>query len=175
MRHRIINDYFEWLYSMVCDKPNMHYRRLLMHLHNVEFTYFVGNDDNRAEDGMDLRDLFAYDRNYRDVELALDDPCSVLEMLVALAHRCEEHIMEDLDIGDRTGQWFWLMIENMGLLDMDDDNYDEEVVDDAIRVLLNREFEPDGARGIFSIPNCKYDLREVEFWFHLCWYLNTIV
>lgn len=175
MRHRIINDYFDWLYSMVCDETHGSYRRLLMHLHNVEFTYFVGNDDNRAEDGIELRDRFADDRNYRDVELALDKPCSVLEMLVALAYRCEEHIMEDLDLGDRTGLWFWTMIENMGLLDMDDYNYDEEIVENTIQVLINREFAPNGEGGLFTIPDCEYDLRKVEFWYHLCWYLNTII
>ena len=33
--------------------------------------------------------------------------CSVLEMMIALAIRCEEHIMDDPDVGNRTGQWFW--------------------------------------------------------------------
>lgn len=42
-------------------------------------------------------------------------PCSVLEMIIALAIRLEEHIMDDPDIGNRTGQWFWDMIVSLGL------------------------------------------------------------
>jgi hypothetical protein len=102
-------------------------------------------------------------------------PCSILEMMVALAIRCEEEIMYDPDIGDRTAQWFWCMIANLGLGGITDDVYDRAYVDDILIRLLYREYEPDGRGGLFRIRNCEYDLREVEIWCQMLWYLNTIV
>lgn len=54
-----------------------------------------------------------------------------LEMIIALAIRLEEHIMDDPDIGNRTGQWFWDMIVSLGL--------GSEGLIDVIRRFLNRD------------------------------------
>ena len=101
-------------------------------MHSVEFVYIIGMDGNRAEDGIDLRYRFGYERKHEGPMVAtyLDDrPCSILEMMTALANRCEEHIMDDQDIGDRTGQWFWSMISNLGLGSMTDINFNRDYVD----------------------------------------------
>ena len=54
------NEYFDWLYGLVCKEGNSHisFRRLLMHLHNINFRYSIRKDQNRAEDGIDLRYRF---------------------------------------------------------------------------------------------------------------------
>ena len=96
-------------------------------------------------------------------------------MMVALAIRCEENIMDDPSYGNRTGQWFWGMIVNLGLGFMTDSRFDEKFVDDVIFRFLNREYEPDGKGGLFTVRNCKYDLRTVEIWYQMCWYLDTFV
>ena len=103
----------------------------------------------------------------------LDGPCSVFEMMVALAQRCEA-VMDDPKIGDRTGQWFWGMIASLGLNGMSDNHYDEKYVKDVINRFLDREYEPNGKGGLFTIRNCEHDLRDVEIWYQLCWYLDTI-
>ena len=116
-----LNDpYFEWMYRLVVDDrySNKSYRRLFYKLHDTEFTYTIPMDGNRAEDGIELRYRFGREQGYRDAVIAncLDiRPCSILEMMIALAIRCEEHIMEDPDIGNRTGQWFWSMLVSLGL------------------------------------------------------------
>jgi hypothetical protein len=135
-------------------------------------------DGNRAEDGIDLRYRFGYKREYERLMITTyltDRDCSVLEMLVALAIRCEEHIMDDPDIGNRTGQWFWSMIVNLGLKFMNDKNYNKAYTDKVIFKFLNRAYEPNGDGGLFTIANCKYDLREVEIWYQMCWYLADII
>ena len=38
-----------------------------------------------------------------------------------------------------------------------------------------REYAPDGRGGLFTIRNCEEDLRKVEIWYQLCWYLDTII
>ena len=178
MSNRIHDEYFEWLFNLVCTQGysrNTH-RKLLIRLHDTEFRYRIARDRNRAEYGEDLRYRFALDRGY-DIYATVADlgrPCSVLEMMIALAISCEEHIMDDPDYGDRTGQWFWGMISNMSLNTMTDDMYDESYVDECIQRLLDRKYDPDGKGGLFRIRGCKEDLRKVEIWYQLCWYLDTI-
>lgn len=163
------DEYFEWMYDLVCDgrfSKRITYRKLLMHLHNTEFIYSIPRDENRAEGGVDLRRRFS-DHN-------VSGPCSVLEMMLALAIDCEETIMENAAYGDRTGQWFWGMINNLGLGTMNDTNYDREYVTNILDRFLHRRYERDGRGGLFTVRNCDRDLRDVEIWYQLCWYLDSI-
>ncbi len=177
----IRDEYFKWIYDCMC-KGRVHkgvsYIKLFRFLHETEFTYSIIMDENRALDGVDLRYRFAMEiYNDPSVEYCLrvtNDSCSVLEMLAALAIRCEETIMEDSRYGNRTSQWFWSMLSTMGVSLMTDDVFDEEYVAKCVYTFLNREYEPDGAGGIFYIRNCEEDLRDMEIWTQLCWYLNKI-
>lgn len=174
----IREEYFEWMFDLVCDErfsKAISYRKLLTRLHETEFTYIIPRDENRALDGIGLRHQFARVNGYYDLSDVLYGPCSVLEMLIALSIRCEESIMDDPSVGDRTGQWFWGMIVNLGLGSMVDSRFNDLLVNDAIDRFLNREYRPDGKGGLFTIENCDRDLREVEIWYQLCWYLDTIV
>lgn len=178
MRNRINDEYFEWLFNLVCAErfsKNISYRELLTHLHRIEFTYSIPNDVNRAEDGIDLRYRFVLERNCRDMLDYLDGPCSVFEMIAALSIRCEEQFMDNPDIGNRIGQWFWNMIANLGLGSMNDDQFDEEKANEIIGRFLDRDYEPDGRGGLFTVRHCRRDLRKVEIWYQLCWYLDNIV
>ena len=174
-------EYFGWLQKLVCDtrySKSLSYRKLLTHLHEIEFTYVNEMDGNRASDGIDLRYRFAYYKNYdwREVASCIDDkPCSVLEMLVALSVRCEEHIMDDPDIGNRTGQWFWNMIVNLGLGSMTDAKFDAAHVEDIIARFLNREYARNGEGGLFTVHNPKYNMQTAEIWWQMMWYLKEVL
>ena len=177
LRDRINDDYFEFLCELIDStrfSKRVSYRKLLMRLHDIEFTYFVPYDDNRADDGVQLRRRFALMRENMSLSDYISGPCSVLEMMVALAVRCEETIMDDALMGNRTGQWFWGMIHNLGLSPMSDYKFDREYVDNVITRLLNREYEPDGEGGLFRVRNCDRDMRTVEIWCQLSWYLDSI-
>ena len=167
MRDNIREEYFEWLCDKVCGNRYREriYTRLLSYLHNKEFRYSLLRDGNRAEDGLDLRYRFGAD-DY------IHGPCSVLEMMIALSIRCEETIMDNPHLGDRTSQWFWHMITDLGLGDMRDDIYNEHKVDAIVERFLDRDYSPNGKGGLFYIPSCPYDLRELEIWTQLCWYLD---
>lgn len=179
-RDEIRNEYFTWLCELVCDDDRddgYSYQKLLRHLHNTEFIYLISKDRNRAEDGMDLRYRFADNfspDDYHRVMRYLDGPCSVLEMMVALANRCEVDIMDDPNVGNRTGQWFWGMIVNLGLGSMVDVRFDRYYVADTVSVFLNRDYAPNGEGGLFTVNNCEHDLRDVEIWYQMCWYLDSI-
>lgn len=175
----VIDEYFEWMCKLVCDKkhPKRSYKKLLMFLHNTEFTCLNPMDTNRAVDGICLRDRFAYKHymNPNTVQAALNGSCSVFEMMVALAIRCEEHIMDDPDIGDRTYQWFWGMIKNIGLESMTSERFDKDFVHRKVMTFLHREYKPDGTGGLFRVPNCESDMRDIEIWYQMCWYLDSIL
>lgn len=178
-RHELNDKYFSWMYQLVCNDRHYtkSYEKLLSCLHDIEFIYTIGRDGNRYEDGVELRYRFGYENSYEYSMIAafLDDrPCSVLEMMVALAIRCEEDIMGDPDFGDRTEEWFWDMITNLGLDDMDDDIFDEQKVRQVVSHMLNHQYRRNGEGGLFRIDNCEYDLRTIEIWYQLNWYLNSL-
>lgn len=174
---QVQNEYFEWMYHLVCDgryvEPNS-YRKLLMYLHTREFTYIIPRDKNRAGDGYTLRYRFTLANNCEDAFAYLDGPCSVLEMMIALAVRCEESIMDDPNIGDRTQQWFWGMISNLGLGSMLDDQFDKLYVEKVVDRFLNREYEPNGKGGLFTVRDRDCDMRDAEIWYQLNYYLDSI-
>ena len=82
--------------------------------------------------------------------------------------------MDNPAIGDRTKQWFWEMINSLGLGGMTDEYYDEDRVQKIIFKFFYREYEPDGRGGLFYIRGCDKDLTKVEIWIQLLWYLDTI-
>lgn len=176
-QYDILNHYFEWLCKSVSGDilaEHRYYRKLLMHLHNTQFYYSIPKDEDRYNAGIDLRWRFICENNYHTSALnELEGPCSVLEMILALAFYSEE-VMDDPSYGDRTGQWFWGMITNLGLGAMSDDRYDKQYVDDVVTRFLDRKYDPDGRGGLFRIRNCKHDLRRVEIFHQLCWYLNSL-
>lgn len=177
-RDQIINDYFEWLWNFTKCRGHSQNRKIITLLHNIEFRYSIAMDANREEDGMDLRYRFITEvgipKNYQEVYGYLDGPCSVLEMMIALAIRCEESIMDDPDIGDRTSEWFWLMMKNLGLDYMSDRKFDRDVAEEKISIFLDRRYKRNGEGGLFVV-NGRRDLRKVEIWYQMCWYLDTIM
>ena len=178
LNNDIYEQYFDWLCDIV-NVSTVSYDKLLRFLHRTKFRWINIRDKNRAEDGTDLRFRFrkSIDGLSRNEVLNWHDkePCSVLEMMIALAIRAEEQIMDDPQVGNRTTQWFWGMVSSLGLTGMSDNMFDLIEVKDIIERFLNREYSPDGKGGLFTIRDCKYDLRDVEIWTQLCWYLDRFV
>lgn len=173
--------YFKWMCDLVEDENHpgtQYYQKLLYRLHEIEFTYIIEMDGNRAADGIELRYRFGFENGYSRelIEEYLDyKPCSVLEMMVALAFRCEEQIMDDPEMGNRTGQWFWTMIVNLGLSSMDDSEFDDHYVEEVISRFLNRRYRMNGKGGLFILNHCQRDLRRIEIWYQLMWYLDEFL
>ena len=172
--------YFEWLYDLVCNDgyvKELDYQELLFHLYQTNFVFTIQRDENRFYDGISLRYYFGNEVGARrqQIEAGLDDrPCSVLEMLVALSLRIENEVMSDPEYGDRTWKWFWKMMTNMNLGGMTNDKFDKEYVDRVIERMLARKYEANGRGGLFTIANCREDLRKVEIWAQMNWYLNSM-
>ena len=175
---KLERQYFDWMFNIICynryDK-DISYRKLLEYLHDTEFYWMLDMDENRAKDGLDLRYRFCVDhRCLSDIEKIDYKPCSVLEMMLALAIRCEETIMDDPNYGDRTAQWFWGMIGSLGLKCMTDEYFDEKYVESVVFRFLDRKYCSNGEGGLFIIDDPPRDLRDVEIWNQLSWYLDII-
>lgn len=167
----MMNNYLKWIYELMCQDDR--FTKLIEILHHMEFYYMHPYDVNRYEDGINLRDRYSYFTNdYIDYEC--NNPCSILEMIAALAIRCEENIMDDPEKGDRTSQWFWVMLVSLGLGNMDNEHYDEDYIYKCVDDFLSHKYEPNGKGGLFTIKGYTGDMRDIEIWDQLCIYLNTI-
>ena len=180
-KNELNEEYLQWMYELVVDQyrySNVSYQKLFQRLYDTEFTYQIPMDGNRAEDGIDLRYRFGREMGYEDSLIAtlLDiRSCSVLEMMIALAIRCEENIMDNPDVGDRTGQWFWNMLVSLGIGSEDDARFDSTYVDGCLRRFLNRDYNWDGKGGLFTVENPPRDMRRIEIWYQLNFYLQEII
>lgn len=170
--------YFRWMTNLVCGDGyggRSSWRKLFRLLYDTQFIYILDMDSNRANDGVDLRYRFAYESGMDEQEAKqfLDDrPCTVLEMMVALACRCEEQIMYDPDNGNRTGKWFFGMIHSLGLSDMDDDGFMREPAADILHRFMRREYDYYGRGGLFTLQHPKTDMRDMEIWYQLMGFLG---
>lgn len=181
MPANVKNDYLDWLRSIVYDDTytmeNTYYQ-LFDQLHFTEFYWVIDRDENRAVDGIQLRYIFGEQNRYTIDEIDSifgTEPCSVLEMLIGLVLRCEHSIAEDEAYGDRSGQWFWTIIVNLGLGDMTDDIYDEAHVEDILIRFMDRTYNDNEIGCPFFIENPRKPLRDTELWMQMNWYLAEVL
>lgn len=171
-----LNDrYFRWLIGILGYKegaPSCRYISLLTYLYSTDFrltTPVVGHDDNRLNDGFQLR--VDYSKSFTDPDLPdiFGDPVSVLEVLVAFAMRIDDDIMYN---GSRqASRWFDIMINNLGMTNFTDDTLGVDwLIDDAEQIVdiwMSRQFNFDGTGSIFPVKNTTFDQRNVEMWYQM--------
>lgn len=160
------NAYCDWLYRKVGvygTDPDVDL--VLDILSGTDFIWSVANDDNRAADGLVLRSTFMDDENWNSRPFD-DSPCTVLEMLIALANRIDNDIMWDGE-NDNTEKWFWEMVENLHM-----DWHNSKDIRIKINNFLNRRYDVNGVGGIFPLKQNTYqDQREIEIWYQAQSYL----
>lgn len=86
--------------------------------------------------------------------------------------RADNGDVEHADIGNRTGQWFWSMIVSLGLASMDDNRFHQSRAEFVIERFRRRDYQPNGAGGLFTLQNPKEDLRTLDIWYQMMAYLN---
>lgn len=169
----IDEEYFHWLCEMVDAKgSDDSYSGLMRQLYDVYFSKqtakLVGLDCNRIEDGKELREKFKDDSSYLNYD-CLNGPCSILELMIALAFKIADLLDDDPE------HWFWEMIKNLGLEGMNDSTYymigSYDKVDEILNTFLNRKYDKDGFGGLFPLQNPEKDQRKVEIWYQMNAYL----
>lgn len=156
-----------WLYEFIeYNNVSTNYDDLILYLSSKPFIWSVKRDEDRAKKGLELRDIFAdsygFDRKFwTDF---MPEKCTMLEMMIALSKSCE-NIICDPEYGDRTAKWFWMMVENLGLSEMDKFNFDRDYCDEVVDRMLKRRYLRDGRGGLFVTKNPKIDMRKAEIWY----------
>lgn len=171
----IIKKYFLWLVDLVDEDSKKDcggYIFLLNALFKKEFYWTIEKDENRANDGKHIREIFSEIEGLDSVPDQINGPCNVLEMIIALADRWHSIEDSDLDGDENRKRYFWEMIKNLGLEGCTDDKFDSAYVRRILDRLLDREYDSDGSGGLFPLKNCENeDLRNVELWYQLQRYL----
>lgn len=164
--------YFERLCGVIGNsayriRDTFRYGRLLWQLHNTEFVPMLTMDNNRIYDAYELRRSLGYTDTTH--------PVCMYEMMVALAQRLETDIMHGTSVKDRTNEWFWRMIDSLGLSEMDDEKYDSVFVEHTLQRFMNRTYSPNGEGGLFTISNPNVDMRKEEIWYQAGLYLTNVL
>lgn len=176
--------YFKWICSIIFPDEQLrnNYMNVLRLLYDTTFEYILALDENRQKDGIDLRYHFSYACKipFDIVSISFDrNSCSILEMMTALAKRCEEDIMSDLIHGDRTHEWFLIMFNNLGLYNYTDESWNVNSyyeVKNILRKFMFREYNSDGTNGgLFIYHNPAYDLRNMQLWDQMGLCMNEII
>lgn len=164
--------YLTWLYSQVANvevkSPRRTYWSLLKQLYRTEFVWIIPNDDNRVEDGKELRLEFMQEEGVDEIDpdwMGLG--CSFLEMLIALSRRLT------FEAGGKAAGWFWHMIENLEIV-CNDRQYNEQHetrIGDALATVVWRQYAPNGRGGLFPLEEPYQDQTEVEIWYQFNAYL----
>lgn len=165
-------DYFSWLCTQtqapVAANRKRTYWSLLGQLHTKSFRWFVGNDENRNEDGVLLREEYRDTFDLEEEPDQPDFPASILEVFIALSRRVA------YESYGTPAEWFWLFIENLGLKQYVDAGYTPhaaEAVDIALEIFLDRRYNRDGVGGIFPLNSTRIDQRKTEIWYQSQQYL----
>lgn len=110
--------YRNWLIRKLNRFEDRSYRELLVVLDNIEYYYEVFHDDARAQDGIYNRWEWIDAVDYQDDNRW--GPCSMLEFIYGMAIRMDflaewRYRDDGMDLIDG----FWVLIENLGLIEFD--------------------------------------------------------
>ena len=174
-------EYYRWLIDSIDPDGTArnYYQPVLeeLYLRDFEWGNKFQDDENRARDGLDLRDIFASERGMLESEIGIDwKPCSCLEMMIGIARRIEFEILA-MPGEENIPKWFWRFIESMGLIGFREKGVvggEVVFIDNKISNWLNRRYSRDGSGGIFVVHDSYFDMRRMPIWKQMSAVLNEI-
>ena len=174
----LIDDYVYYLYRIVQNGGENH-RKLCVELFKNRF--FITRsapkrDVDREKDGLELRKEWSNDSLDGEFHII---PCTMLEMIIGISKRMSEQLMDE-DGEDKTAQYFWEIIGNLGLDCWDDDNFGWETglapknIGKICEILCKRQYNPDGTGGgMFPMPGVfGINQKKMEIWYQMQDYIN---
>jgi len=166
----VFREYFGYLCSLV-GSPDIVISRenLLETLFRTKFVTIIPYDDNRIEDGRNIREEFA---DLTGTEVSPYFPGTVLEVLIGISRRLN-FILYDFSGGDKTQDLFWKLIENLDLILVERNESDTERNKEIIDRFITREYDFNGRGGIFPLyRRPKEDQRKIELWYQMANWVN---
>lgn len=165
--------YFDWLVDQVVNVKTKTRARthtsLFRQLHKTIFVAFIPHDENRIADARDMKYEFlaAHEEEQGDLDW-MRSPCSMLEIMLVLSRQLAFEMDDPVDV------WFWHLLDEIGLEQYNDRDYDmrvEEHVAEILDCVVWRNYEPSGKGGFFPLQHPERDQRKVELWYQLNAYL----
>lgn len=167
-----MSNYIHWVMKdrlNLSDREIKQWKNLCIVLAHIEFIWSHPMDENRAADGLELRDDFEYETGeYLDKSSGLLPNCSFFEMLAALAIRCENQLMRNLSLGDRTSRWFFEFLDNLGI----DSNMRSDDVEGIVVDFMDKKYKINGEGGMFPLKRSGINQRDEQIWKQLSAYIN---
>ena len=188
-----IDNYIWYLYNLVRNGGEK-YRNLCLELFKNRF--FITRsapkrDVDREKDGLELRTEWSNRVHKLDNVIQNEYPgddldaefhsisCTMLEMIIGISKRMSEQLMNE-DGEDKTAQYFWEIIGNLGLDCWDDDNFGWETglapknIGKICEILCKRQYNPDGTGGgMFPMPGVLgINQKKMEIWYQMQEYIN---
>jgi hypothetical protein len=160
--------YLGWLESQVgVDQQLRSYSDLIILLGMKEFVWLIPHDNNRIEDGLDVRQQFYDETGIIGEALG---PVSVLEIIVALSRRLA------FIAGGAPYGWAWQLLCNLELHKYADPIGPKKSrsVDEILEALIWRTYSKDGQGGFFPLAWPEHDQRDVELWYQMEYYADEI-
>src|SRR4029077_5304027 len=142
MKNQVEQRYFEWLISQIDIRGTRTFYELFEMLFIIEFVWTVPHDDNRLQDGLDLRTEFLNGQ-----KIHWDKGATVLERLIALSRRLA------FTAGGRAEDWAWQLLANLRLTKMTDPLTENKArkVTNILETLIWRQYREDGLGGFFPL------------------------
>lgn len=162
-------EYERWLETIVASRSKHNGDGIPFFLFHNEFTFRMSRDRNRAEDGVALRRKYLNAPRNPELPGWQTEPCTVLEMLIALAIRVDNEYIGDPN-RPNPGAFFWEMVENLRLIPILS-AYGMRENRKKLRKWLDRGFEYNGFGSIFPLHQPRNDQREIEIWDQMNAYL----
>jgi hypothetical protein len=152
-------EYYEWLKAQIEIPNGKSYNGVFEIMHNLEFVWTVPNDDNRIQDGLDLRYEFL---NSPEQTLHLQG-ATLLEILVSLSRRTA------FTAGGTPEQWAWQLLRNLRFHKKPDPltEHQSARVKDMLDTLIWRTYQRDGRGGFFPLNHPDEDQTKVEIWYQM--------
>ena len=156
----VVDAYYDWLLEQIdyYQGDNENVDAALELMFNTPFRWSIKNDDNRAEDGLQLRSIFMDDEGW-NTNPFFEESCSVLEMIIALSIRIENDIMWDGET-NRTSKWFWEMYNNLGFNRVEPRDF-KFVLD----TFLDRKYGINCVGNLFPLKQKQHrNMKRTEIW-----------
>ena len=171
--HNLWDDYRNWLCRRVgfnrLKLGGKTYNKLMDQLHYEEFECLIERDNNRALDGVSLRNDFFDEIGLQNGSFFSE--CSCLELLVGLAIRIDNEYIGD-PAEEHPEVIFWRMLCNLKLDRFDDSHYNTETVYDILDKWIYRKYSRNGVGSIFPVRNPEIIMPDVEIWSQMNAYLK---
>lgn len=177
--------YIEWLESFTIDETidddrRPSYNMLIRKLWDIPFRPSIGNDDDRAAEGLELRARYnailakkAGEGEFvtPDVD-AIFGECRVLEMLIALSMRMYD-LMQDMGLYNSVSRWFWEIMSNVSFDILDDETWSKrircgEFVERIVCGIMDRHGHRGRPGGWFYVNGWE----SMEIWYQMHAYLS---